>query len=213
MIPELAKFFLSLSLSVCLAELLLFLIVGGIVGGILLVVVLLVVLCFLCQYIRRQHRGGKISESPLTSPLPSSTWCVCLCIAITRRGSDSTGVATDYNLKLVVCYPTDSFTSFLHLIRFESFNGGLLPNKGTTSPNPSQRVDSTTPPPQITSPRLTSPLLNSQHYYNSLRKYQLDTLPVGRHSEEGSKGRVVEVQIHSNLQSTSAKSIVSLTSL
>jgi hypothetical protein len=129
----------------------------------LLVLVLLVVFCFLAQYIRRQHRGGKIT--------------------ITRRGSDSTGVTTDYNLK------------------FESFNGGAPPSQGTTSPNPSQRVDSTTPPPRITSPRLTSPLLHSQHYYNSLRKYQLDTLPVARRNEEGSKGRVVEVQIHSNLNS------------
>ncbi|CAI8013379.1 hypothetical protein GBAR_LOCUS8493 [Geodia barretti] len=90
---------------------------------------------------------------------------------------------TDYNLK------------------FESFNGGAPPSQRTSSPNPSQQVDSTTPPPRITSPRLTSPLLHSQHYYNSLRKYQLDTLPVARPNEEGSKDRVVEVQIHSNLHS------------
>ena len=91
------------------------------------------------------------------------------------------------------------------IIRFESFNGGPSPpGQGTASPNPSQRVDSTTPPPRITSPRLTSPLLHSQHYYNSLKKYQLDTLPVGRTNEEGSKGRVVEVQIHSNVHNNSS---------
>ena len=48
-----------------LPELLLYLIVGGVVGGVLLVLVLLIVFCFLAQYIRRQHRGGKISESHL----------------------------------------------------------------------------------------------------------------------------------------------------
>ena len=49
-------------LSLSLLELLLYLIVGGVVGGVLLVVVLLIIVCFVGGYIRRQHRGGKISE-------------------------------------------------------------------------------------------------------------------------------------------------------
>ena len=123
-----------------------------------------------------------------------------MCVAaITRRGSDSTGVATDYNLRFA-SQATPTNPSHLPWLRFESFNGGHT--QGTTSPNLSQRVDSTTPPPRITSSHVTSPLLHTQHYYNSLRKYQLDTLPVGRQpGEERGSGRVVEVQIQSNIHS------------
>ena len=61
-------------------ELLLYLIVGGVVGGVLLVLVLLVVFCFITQYVRRQHRGGKISES-ITSDLATRTLSdVCVCV-------------------------------------------------------------------------------------------------------------------------------------
>ena len=83
------------------------------------------------------------------------------------------------------------------LPRFQPCNGSSYPD--AASPTLSQSVDSVSPVPRVTSPHLPS-----DHYYNSLRKYQLDTLPVGAGSTEGvggggggGGGRVVEVQVHS----------------
>ena len=58
----------------------------------------------------------------------------------------------------------------------------------------------TPPPGRVVSPRLTSPSTHNHHYYNSLRKYQLDTLPAGGggRKEGVDGGRVVEIQVHSN---------------
>ena len=77
--------------------------------------------------------------------------------------------------------------------RFEPCNGTTSPR--ITSPNPSQRVES--PRPTSLSPNL--------HYYNSLRKYQSDTLLLSAEKTEsdgvnGVKGKTATMHIHTNIQ-------------
>ena len=95
------------------------------------------------------------------------------------------------------CVPAYMYVPILRPLplppRFEPCNGTTSPR--ITSPNPSQRVES--PRPTSLSPNL--------HYYNSLRKYQSDTLLLSAEKTEsdgvnGVKGKTAAMHIHTNIQ-------------